>query len=75
MTMARKCREAGIKTEVYPDNVKMKKQMAYANAKSIPLVAMAGEDEMAKGIVSLKNMETGEQVLANVNELVSCILK
>ncbi len=75
MTMARKCREAGIKTEVYPDNVKMKKQMAYANAKSIPFVAMAGEDEMAKGIVSLKNMETGEQVLANVNELVSCILK
>ena len=75
MTMARKCREAGIKTEVYPDNVKMKKQMSYANAKSIPFVAMAGEDEMAKGIVSLKNMETGEQVLANVNELVSCILK
>ena len=75
MTMARKCREAGIKTEVYPDNVKMKKQMAYANVKSIPFVAMAGEDEMAKGIVSLKNMETGEQVLANVNELVSCILK
>lgn len=75
MTMARKCREEGIKTEVYPDNVKMKKQMAYANAKSIPFVAMAGEDEMAKGIVSLKNMETGEQVLANVNELVSCILK
>ncbi|MBR4389030.1 MAG: histidine--tRNA ligase [Prevotella sp.] len=75
MAVARECREAGIKTEVYPDSVKMKKQMAYANAKTIPFVAMAGEDEMAKGIVSLKNMETGEQVLVNTKELVSHILK
>ena len=75
MTMARECRTAGLKTEVFPDSVKMKKQMAYANAKNIPFVAMAGEDEMTKGIVSLKNMETGEQVLVDAKQLVDYICK
>ena len=75
MAMARECRMAGIKTEVFPDSVKMKKQMTYANAKNIPFVAMAGEDEMSKGIVSLKNMETGEQVLVDAKQLVEYICK
>ena len=75
MTMARECRTAGIKTEVFPDSFKMKKQMAYANAKNIPFVAMAGEDEMTKGVVSLKNMETGEQVLVDAKQLVDYICK
>lgn len=73
MRMARECRGAGIKTEVYPDSVKMKKQMTYANAKNIPFVAIAGEDEMAKGIVSLKNMESGEQLLVNTEQLIETI--
>ena len=47
--------------DIYPDAVKMKKQMAYANAKNIRFVVLAGEDEISKGLVNVKNMETGEQ--------------
>lgn len=66
-------RKAGIRTEVYADAVKMKKQMSYANALSIPFVALAGENEMAEGKVTLKNMTTGEQKLLDVEELIKCI--
>lgn len=54
-------RQKGINAEIYPDAAKMKKQMAYADKKAIPFVALIGENEMEKGIVSLKNMTTGEQ--------------
>ncbi|MDR1673303.1 MAG: histidine--tRNA ligase [Bacteroidales bacterium] len=54
-------RAAGINAEIYPEAVKMKKQLAYANNKAIPFVAITGETEIAAGIVSLKNMLTGEQ--------------
>lgn len=70
MPIARKTRGAGIKTEIYPDAVKMKKQMAYANAKAIPFVALAGENEIGEGKVMLKNMATGEQTLVTPDELV-----
>ena len=63
-------RKAGIRTEIYPDAVKMKKQMSYANAKEIPFVALVGENEMAAGKVTLKNMVTGEQSQVDVNELI-----
>ena len=53
-------RAAGISAEIYPDCVKMKKQMAYANAKQIPYVALVGEAEMASDQITLKNMDTGE---------------
>ena len=65
-----KAREAGIRTEVYPDSAKMKKQMSYANAKQIPFVALAGENEMAEGKLTLKNMMTGEQQLVAIEELI-----
>ncbi len=54
-------RRAGIRCEIYPDAVKMKKQMQYANQKSIPYVALAGESEIAAGQITLKNMVSGEQ--------------
>lgn len=63
-------RAAGINAEIYPDSVKMKKQMSYANAKNIPFVAIVGENEMNEGKVMLKNMETGEQTLLSPEELV-----
>jgi len=66
-------REAGIRTEVFPDAAKMKKQMSYANAKQIPFVALAGENEMAEGKLTLKNMETGEQCLVTPSELIAAI--
>lgn len=54
-------RRAGISAELYPDAAKMKKQMAYANAKQIPWVAIIGESELEAGTVTIKNMTTGEQ--------------
>ena len=71
LPVAAKARQAGIRTEVFPDVAKMKKQMAYANAKQIPFVVLAGENEMSQGKLTLKNMETGEQQLLSPDELVS----
>ena len=68
-----KAREAGIRTEIYPDSSKMKKQMSYANAKQIPFVALAGENEIAAGKLTLKNMLTGEQQLLTVEELINAV--
>ncbi|MCH5175595.1 MAG: histidine--tRNA ligase [Prevotellaceae bacterium] len=64
-----KVRAAGIRAEIYPDASKMKKQMAYANAKQIPFVAIVGETELAEGKVNLKNMTTGEQSLINADSI------
>jgi len=64
-------RAAGIRTEIFPDAAKMKKQMSYANAKEIPFVALAGENEMAAGKLTLKNMATGEQTLVTIEELIA----
>ena len=69
-----KARAAGIRTEIFPDSSKMKKQMSYANAKQIPYVALAGENEMAEGKLTLKNMESGEQSLVTPDELIANIL-
>ncbi len=66
-----KVRQAGIRAEIFPDSTKMKKQMSYANAKQIPFVVLAGDNEMAEGKVTLKNMETGEQTLVSADELIA----
>ena len=68
-----KLRQAGIRAEIFPDKAKMKKQMSYANAKNIPFVVLAGENEMAAGKVTLKNMETGEQTLVTAEELIAAV--
>ena len=65
-----KARQAGIRTELFPDATKMKKQMAYANAKQIPFVVLAGDNEISQGRLTLKNMETGEQQLVTPDELI-----
>ena len=66
-----KVRQAGIRAEIFPDSTKMKKQMSYANAKQIPFVVLAGDNEIAEGKVTLKNMETGEQTLVSPDELIA----
>ncbi len=66
-----KVRARGIRAEIYPDTAKMKKQMSYANAKQIPFVALAGENEMKEGKITLKNMETGEQQKVTPEELIA----
>ena len=68
-----KAREAGIRTEIFPDSSKMKKQMSYANAKQIPFVALAGENEMAAGKLTLKNMLSGEQQLFDIEEIINIV--
>jgi histidyl-tRNA synthetase len=70
-----KAREAGIRTEIFPDGAKMKKQMSYANAKLIPFVALAGENEINEGKYTLKNMSTGEQQLVTAEELINIVIK
>lgn len=64
-----KLRQKGINAELYPDNAKMKKQMAYADKKGIPFVVLIGENEIKSGIISLKNMLTGEQTQVKIEEL------
>ncbi len=70
LSIINKVRAQGIRAEIYPDTAKMKKQMSYANAKQIPYVALAGENEMKEGKITLKNMETGEQQLVTPEELI-----
>ena len=67
-------RANGIRAEIYPDAAKMKKQMSYANAKHIPFVVLAGENEMNAGKVTLKNMETGDQSLLSTKELIDRLM-
>ncbi len=66
-------RAAGIRTELYPEAAKMKKQMGYADTKKIPFVAIVGETEMAEGKINLKNMLTGEQNMLTLEELVEIL--
>ncbi|HQJ90896.1 MAG TPA: histidine--tRNA ligase, partial [Paludibacteraceae bacterium] len=75
LKFAMKClksvRAAGIVGEVYPEPVKMKKQMGYADSKGVPFVAIIGETELSSNKLMLKNMTTGEQSLVSVEELIS----
>ena len=68
-----KARENGIRTELFPDSAKMKKQMSYANANNIPFVVLAGDNEMQSCVVTLKNMETGEQKQVTPDELIAIV--
>jgi len=71
LPIATQLRNNGVFTEVFPDNTKMKKQMNYANAKQIPFVVIAGENEIKEGKLTLKNMVTGEQSLLTKEELIA----
>lgn len=64
-------RAAGISTEIYPDAVKFKKQMQYANDRNIPFVAIVGESEMAENVIMFKDMTTGNQEKVLINDIVS----
>ncbi len=70
MPLLKQLRAAGISSELYPKSAKMKKQMTYANNKGVQFVIMVGEDEMESGILSVKNMESGEQSNLNITDLI-----
>lgn len=75
MKAIKQLRANGITAEIYPDSSKMKKQMAYANALSIPYVAIIGDSELAEGKVTLKNMTTGEQATLDTESLIAALKK
>ena len=70
MPLLKQLRAAGISSELYPKSAKMKKQMTYANNKGVQFVIMVGEDEMESGILSVKNMESGEQSNLSIADLI-----
>ncbi len=59
-----------ISTELYPDAVKLKKQMSYADARRIPFIIIAGEEEIKNNLITLKIMSTGEQIKMTLNDLI-----
>ncbi len=70
-----KVRQAGVPAEIYPDSIKIGKQMNYANAKGIPYVIMAGENERNEQKYTLKNMMSGEQKLLSITEIIAELTK
>jgi histidyl-tRNA synthetase len=74
LPLLQKVRKSGINAEIYPENAKMKKQLAYADANRIDFVAIVGENELNNQSVSLKNMTTGEQIEVKINDLINIII-
>lgn len=75
LPLVNEARRQGVSTELFPDAVKMKKQMSYANAHEIPYVALAGENEMKENIITLKDMRSGEQKLLSKDDLIPYLLE
>ena len=73
--MAAQARSNGINTEIYPELTKIKKQMTYADNNKIPFVAIVGENELNESKVMLKNMQTGEQKLLSMEQVIETIKK
>jgi histidyl-tRNA synthetase len=62
-------RENGIASEIYPDAIKIQKQLDFANKKMIPYTVVIGSEEVSNGILAFKNMKTGEQLKLTINEI------
>ncbi len=74
LPLVTKFRSKGINTELYPEPLKVKKQLGYADDKKIPFALLIGEDEMKQGIYSLKDMKTGEQYKATIDEIMNKLI-
>lgn len=75
LNYAMQLRKSGISAEIYPTSAKMKKQMGYANDKNIPFVAIVGESELEQGVVTLKDMTTGEQQQLTIEAVIEKLKK
>ena len=71
LPLLKELRANGIRSELYPDASKIKKQMNYANNKNIQFVILIGRNEMESGLLTVKDMFTGEQVNMDLSELIS----
>lgn len=65
-----KARAAGLNADLYPDPAKMKKQMKYANDRQVPFVVIIGDEEMSSGLLSLKNMQSGDQEKLSIETII-----
>jgi len=74
LPLLQKVRTENIPAELYPSPDKMKKQLGYADAKKIPFVVLAGEDEMKEGKLTLKNMTSGEQEKLTIDEIIEQVI-
>jgi histidyl-tRNA synthetase len=75
LPLLKKLRDSGISAEMFPENSKMKKQMSYADDRKIPFVVIVGENEISENKVSVKNMQTGEQIKIDIQNLVQYFQK
>lgn len=73
MKLLTQIRKAGINAELYPDPVKIKKQLDYANRKEVPWVILAGKNELANQEVTIKNMRNGEQQTIPIDQIIQTI--
>lgn len=71
MKITQTLRSAGFAAEIYPDTVKLKKQLEYADKKKIPFAVVIGSEEMKSGVLSVKNLKTGEQHMQTLEQLLS----
>lgn len=71
--LAVKARQAGINTEIYPTNAKLKKQLDFANKNQIPFAIIIGESEIESGQLTLKNLNSGEQGSYTIEEAIALI--
>ncbi len=73
LNLLKQLRENGISSELYPSNSKMKKQMSYADKKSVEFVLMIGENEMESNTITIKNMKLGIQEESTITEFITKI--
>ena len=73
LPLLRAVRNAGLSAEIYPDAVKMKKQMEYANRRGIPMVVIVGSEELAAGVATVKDMLSGDQRQVPFAELAAAL--
>ena len=73
LNLLKQLRENGISSELYPSNSKMKKQMSYADKKSVEFVIMIGENEMESNTITIKNMKLGTQEESTITEFITKI--
>ena len=71
LSLLNKVRAEGISAELYPDHAKMKKQMSYADNKNVNFVALIGRDEIIEGMITLRNMKSGEQDKISLEDLIT----
>jgi len=74
LPIAQQLRKAGIASELYPSSAKLKKQMSYADAKNIPYVILIGSEEMQSGLLTIKNMQSGDQQKLSLQEVTTLLL-